>query len=147
MFKCIGLCWVLVVFLFRAGVDVRWYILYILYYYILYYTYYYYYILYIVHILLLYIIYYTLLFLLFFFPSSPSSSPLSLPNPTLLFFLLFFPPIFSSSPPPNLPSTSFKVYVSVFIVGYLYLLIPCLSFTGILTPHVLSEWMVEVCGN
>ena len=24
-------------------------------------------------------------------------------------------------------------------------LIPCLSFTGILTPHVLSEWMVEVC--
>ena len=48
MLKCIGLCWVLVVFLFRADVfDVRCYIVYYITIIILYY---------IIHILLLYII-------------------------------------------------------------------------------------------
>ena len=106
--------------------DIRCYIVYYILY-IIYYT--------IIHILLLYILLYILLYS---------------PFPSLLFFQYsssIFPsfnPFLSSSSP---FSHSFKVYVSVFIVGYLYLLPPnhLLSLPDNLTPHVLSEWMVEVC--
>ena len=108
----------------RLKVDVRCYI--VLHYYIIYY------ILLLLYILLLYyyiiILYYTLLFLFFrslFFCSQssflfPSSSSPIIPSSP-----------FSSSPIPNIPhpvissspSHSFILHVSVFIVGYLYLLI------------------------
>ena len=44
---------------------------------------------------------------------------------------------------PQFSSQSIILYVSVFIVGYLYLRL--ISQSDNLTPHVLSEWMVEVC--
>jgi hypothetical protein len=42
----------------------------------------------------------------------------------------------------------FDTYISSMFILLLFISflpnIPCLCFTGILTPHVLSEWMVEV---
>ena len=124
------------------------------YYYILYYyyTYTYYILLYIIHILLLYLILYSsplliysfpfpiLLFLIFFSPSLPIIP--FLPSPNHSFPLLFSFPIYLP-----LPFISFKVYVSAF--GYPYLYSSSIQsfqypFPTILTPHVLSEWMVEV---
>ena len=80
-----------------------------------------------------YILFYLILYLLFL---SPPLLPI---------------PIYHSSPShsfPSLPlSSSFKVYVSVFGYPYLYyLLIFPIILSQISTPHVLSEWMVEVCG-
>ena len=129
-----------------------------------------YYILYIIHILLYiihihiiyyYILYYTLPILLFFFLLSFSFFPIYLPllyssplpifssSPLLLFqyspshsYSNLSPLLFSSQ------SISFPIlilYVSVFIVGYLYLRLIILNPK--LTPHVLSEWMVEVCAG
>ena len=81
-------------------------------------------------ILLFLSLYYTLLFLLFF-SSFPS-----------LFFrslLLFYPFLVSLS----LPLLSFKVYVSGLPSPYLYS--PNIASHPNLTPHKLTEWMVEVC--
>ena len=83
------------------------------------------------------------------FPSPLLSHLLPHPNIPFLIFC-------SSSPIPNIPHPvissspsfiiiSFILHVSVFIVRYLYLLIPCLSFTGILTPHKLTEVNAEWC--
>ena len=138
-------------FMFRAGVTLG-VILYIIYY--------------IIHTHILYLtISYTILFLLFLshlssFPSNPflsssllfqSSLPFShllsfpLPLPILIFFPLHNIPIhsFLSSLPLlsylfSSSSLSFKVYVSVLRYPYLY-------SHPVFTPHVLSEWMVEVC--
>ena len=82
-----------------------------------------YYILYIIHILL-YIIIHILLYLILYYTLLPLLSDLSSYSP-LLFHLLFYssnhsPPNLSSSPLSNLPSTSFKVYVSAFGYPYLY---------------------------
>ena len=105
-------------------------IYYIIYYIIYYYTYtyilyYYYYIL-----LLLYLIMsYTILFLLFFLSFPLFSSSLPLP-------ILILPNI------PLIQSIRVGVYCWILISPHPH---PNLSFTGILTPHVLSEWMVEVC--
>ena len=111
-------------FVFRAGVDVRclcYYILYIIYYIIIY-----------------YILYYSLLFYPFLY------SP----------FLSFYP-LFSSLPYSPLFSSSSSLYSSVLLPILIYLSIQSIRvgiwislfiFHKNLTPHVLSEWMVEVCG-
>ena len=108
-----------ILFDIRAGVDV-WCILY---YYILYIYYY--------SIIILYIIYYILY-------SSPSFSSLPpFPSPIFYLSLLLF---FSSSfpPPPYLiQSIRVGIWIHLFIFNQ-YLI-------NNLTPHVLSEWMVEVC--
>ena len=135
-----------------CGIIIIYYIL--LYYYILYiYIYiYYYYILYITIIS-----YYTLslsFFLSFLFCSSftilliipPSSIPPFLSSLLLSFYSLSFsfPPLLLHPLSPSLSFSSllsFKVYVSAF--GYPYL---CSRLITILTPHKLTEWMVEVCG-
>ena len=92
-----------------------------------------------------FLLFYSFLSLLFY--PSPilfflfHSSLLPLPIPSQSSILLFLPI-------PNLPSPSSLPLLSLLFFSpfLLYLpLIPCLSFTGILTPHVLSEWMVEVC--
>ena len=155
--------------------DVRYYIvlyiilLYIIIYYILYYILYIHiYIIYYILLLLYYILYlilysslpliYLLSFSLlssFLFSSishsslisnlsllliSSSSLPFySFPTP-LPFLFRSIPPIIPSFP---IPILSFKVYVSAF--GYPYLCSFDLFSSNNLTPHVLSEWMVEVC--
>ena len=62
---------------------------------------------------------------------------------TCLYFPMFIYILFSSfdlfSLFPSPPISSFKVYVSGLTYGYLYSIL--IQF---LTPHVLSEWMVEV---
>jgi hypothetical protein len=135
-------------------------------YYILYYTIHI--ILYIIHILLLYtiIIYYTLLFfyslLLFLFCSSPI-----LPFPSsflissillshLIYLLLFFP----ISSPNHSRNTCRYLHILIYILSFQYphlihsILVGTYIYLFIffpikyLTPHVLSEWMVEVwCGD
>ena len=111
-----------------------------------------------------YILYYTLLFfcsssslsksiLLFSFSSSPNHSIrvgssiylfiLSLPisSPLLLFSyspLLIPPPLLSLS---NIHSIRVGTSISLFMFLH-----PNPSSKNNLTPHVLSEWMVEVCG-
>ena len=141
----------------------RCYIILLLYYYILYY-----YILYIIHIIL-----YIYLFI-FYSSLSSSSLFLSLPFPLSTSLPFLFPPQYSSfhsspqpstsqssdlySPSPPFPSIpillflpnppfppSFKVYVSGLTYGYLYSLQIFPISNPNLTPHVLSEWMVEVC--
>ena len=130
--KGIGLCFVLV-FVFRAGVDVRC---------LCYYT----------CITISYLILYsslllfsssfpnTILFLSspsqcsVLFPSSLPPLPSSHPQSDLyssLLFLLSHPPIL------NLPLPSFPPLHSPFP--------PDPFLIQLLTPHVLSEWMVEVC--
>ena len=78
-----------------------------------------------------------------FFYSFPSSSNqyLSVLTYTYLYSSsnLFFIPF--SSPLSSSPIPTFILYLSVLPYGYLCSLI----FQTILTPHVLSEWMVEVC--
>ena len=83
----------------------------------------------------------SLSFLLFRSISS-SSSPL-FPHPLLFFLLLQSQSIFCSVLPPLLLSlpNNFILYVSVLTYTYLYS-----RLIQLLTPHVLSEWMVEVCG-
>ena len=138
--------------MFRAGVTLG-----VIYYYIL---------LYIIHIhILLYIIFYLILY------SSYSSDLLLFPSVLFLSFpfsslpLLFSPFLPSLSrilllPSPNHSSlfcspsqsislfpSSFKVYVSAF--GYPYLYSSSIQsfqypFPNNLTPHKLTEWMVEV---
>ena len=89
---------------------------------------YYYYILYI-HILLYYYYYYY--YILYY---------------TLLIFCSISPPLFfCSSLPIHHLFISFKVYVSAFGYTYLYSIIPIFHISQLLTPHVLSWWMVEVC--
>ena len=159
-----GSCWVLVVFLFRAGVS-YWrkvyiiilyliHILYIIYYYIIH-----------IHILLLYIIsyillytyiiyyilYYTLLFFILFFPSPLLflfSSPLlflSFSPSSVLSFLIHSPSLPSSSslpsPSPNIPH---HLPHSKYTCRYLDTLIYIQSSqSNNLTPHVLSWWKVS----
>ena len=110
----------------RVGVDVWCYILYYILYYILLLYYY-------------YILYYTLSYtILFFCPSSSHSSdlPSVLSSSSLL-----------SSPPILLPSSLLLIYSShsFYTCRYLHILIYIPDSSTILTPHVLSEWMVEVC--
>ena len=134
-------------------------------YYIIYYTIIYYYIIiyyyYILYIIILYYYTYTytytimsyILYIYYTLPSSDLSS-FSLLFPSLLFlFPLPFPILSShsqSSSSPSLPllfhlilfqSLSFPEYLSAFGYPYLY----TLPSQNNLTPHVLSEWMVEVC--
>ena len=124
------------------------YTLYICYYYIIYYTY--------TTIILSYTILssISLLFpssvplpIYILFSSSPpllSSSVLySLPFLSLLSSVLSLTLLLLLSS--SSPISSFKVYVSVLTYGYLYSLQIFPTITN-LTPHVLSEWMVEVCG-
>ena len=140
-------------------VDVWSYIVYITI--IIYYTYTYAYI-----ILLLYIIIHMHIHILYSSNHSLNSDLGSLlPLSSQFSFLFSFPlfshtllPInilFSHSPSPPLLTISFIQYVSVFILGYLYLILYSSLFLPILsqssnphdsslTPHVLSEWMVEV---
>ena len=76
-----------------------------------------------------------------FFPILiPSSIPSSYPHPSFLLPLPF------SSSLPNHPTigSSHSKYTCRHLDILIY--IQSISFTGILTPHVLSEWMVEVCG-
>ena len=96
------------------------------------------------------IIYYTLQIL-----SSPHLSSILF----LFFFLpiLFFPLPFSSSllffslqsfyshPYPNI--SSIPSQYSFYTCRYLHILIYIPDSSSNLTPHVLSEWMVEVCGG
>jgi len=130
---------------------------------ILYYTIISYTLLYLIHY---YILYYTLLFCspllyLLFFCSIFFIPPLPLPNIhsilvgsyiylfILFSFILFFLSHLSQSPliyhlfhlPILFPI--FILYLSVLTYTYLY---SRLIFSN-LTPHVLSEWMVEVCGK
>ena len=113
------------------------------------------------------IIYYTILFPSIssshIFSSSPSdlSSLISFHSirvGTYIYLFIFSPSflslfpllIYHSLPHPNIQSFWFKVYVSVLTYTYLYsflflLIQSFLSSSNILTPHVLSEWMVEVC--
>ena len=88
--------------------------------------------------------------------SSPTIDParsIPIPNILLLFYLpphpnLLFPPHpnnliylqFSSSPTPH-----FILYLSVLTSTYLYSINIQSQYSKYLTPHVLSEWMVEVC--
>ena len=120
-------------------------------YYIIYYTIIYYTI--IIYIILLYIISYTILFycytILFFssllpFPLLPlqSSSDLSHPpipssSPNLSSLTSPFPSII-----PPLPSQ--PPILGILVGTYLCLFILQSHLQDILTPHVLSEWMVEV---
>ena len=128
---------------------------------ILYYTLYYYILLYYIillyytytYIIIIYLILYSsLLLFLFLFPfllssllfpsqsSDLSSFPSFLPNPQSIIYLPFIPnPKYPQSFPP--PFSSFILYVSAF--GSTYLYTP--PSNNNLTPHVLSEWMVEVC--
>ena len=121
------------------------YIILLLLYYMLYIIYYY-----TLHIYYYYIISYTILSsssdLLFHSPPLPQSIPSIFCSPLL--FCSFFYSLPSSFPLPSFPSsfllsfpTSFKVYVSAFTYTYLY----SIPIFQLLTPHVLSEWMVEVC--
>ena len=74
------------------------------------------------------ILYYTIISYYYILYSSFSSDLSSvLPIPSFLLNLFFL--IISSS---SLPSSSFKVYVSVFIVGYLYLLDVYVLFSSVL---------------
>ena len=158
--RCVGL--ISVVFWFRAGVMclTLGVILYII---IIYYI--------IIHILLYTIIYYTLLLLyIISYTILFSSSDLFLSFPTLLSLpfqsssdlflsssssplLLFLPfPIFLSSSvlfshsshssslsPLPIPGIPVGTYLCLFILQS--------HLQDILTPHVLSEWMVEVCAG
>ena len=124
---------------------------YILHYYIIYYTYiilYYYILLYIFYLILyssVLLLSPLLSYTLLLFCSSPSPPLLSytlLFLPFLLIPILFYPfqsSIFSSPIP--IFQYSFKVYVSGLTSTYLYSI--NISFQNNLTPHVLSEWMVE----
>jgi hypothetical protein len=87
-------------------------------------------ILYITIIILLYIILYIISYTILFFCS------ISLP---LLLFLFY------SIPPPSYSFYTCRylhtlIYISLSIIPFFPL------FKNNLTPHVLSEWMVEVCG-
>ena len=124
---------------------------------------YYYYIIYYTYITLYIILYYTLL--LFSPLSFPSFQCLLFwsifPLPSLLIYLLFSSILPSSqSIPPSfcsyllfrsisfssfpLPIITFTLYLSIVTYGYLCSIN---TFQDNLTPHVLSEWMVEVCGK
>ena len=106
-------------------ITIIYYILYIIYYIIILYYYY-------------IILYYTLL------PNPPLPSICSSSSSSLISSCSF---LFHSLPPsqsiylslPSLPI--FILYVSAFGYPYLYS-----RLIQLLTPHVLSEWMVEVCG-
>ena len=111
--------------------------------YIIYYT------LYIIHILLYYIILYS-------FPNlSPLIFPFLLPNhssfpfPSIFLFSLLSSYSQSISPICSSPLFSsipiFILYVSV--LGYPYLYYHPTISPKFLTPHKLTEWMVEVCGS
>jgi hypothetical protein len=67
-----------------------------------------------------------------------------IPHPPHLLFHLFLFPLFN--PPFRSCSSSplFSQY-SFYTCRYLHILIYILSLKNNLTPHVLSEWMVEVC--
>ena len=130
-----------VVFVFeRLGIDVRCLCL-CYYYYILYLIYY---------TIILYLILHSsyssdllsfLFFLLLFLPQILSPPPfLSSPIPPLLIFLTIqsFSPS-SSSPNILFPSQPF------YTCRVFHILIYIPSSSRLLTPHVLSEWMVEVC--
>ena len=122
--RCVGL--ISVVFWFRAGVVclTLGVILYII---IIYYI--------IIHILLYTIIYYTLLLLyIISYTILFSSSDLFLSFPILI------PSSSYSSSPSPLPSNTLLIQ-SIRVGIWISLFI----FHKNLTPHVLSEWMVEVC--
>ena len=147
-----GLSWCL-----TYGVIVIYYIIlyyyYIIYYILYYIIYYYYYILYILYLILysssLLIYFPPILFsfpsssyLPFLFYSSSSSQSFSSPSSShhpiqsirvgsSLCLFMFNPDLFLSS---------FILYLSVLTYTYLY----SSRFPKYLTPHVLSEWMVEV---
>jgi hypothetical protein len=80
---------------------------------------------------------------IFIFLSSQSSLPL-LPHPNLSSSSLLFPSltILFWSYPTFISHPIFILYLSVLTYTYLY----SNPNQNNLTPHVLSEWMVEVCG-
>ena len=103
------------------------------------------------------ILYYTLLLFPIFLPFSSSfpfsSIPLLLSSQSITFLfpilyytlpLLYLLP-FSSSPLSSIPNPSpLPHLISFYTCRYLHILIYILSLKDNLTPHVLSEWMVEV---
>jgi hypothetical protein len=114
----------------------------------------------IIHILLYYILSYTILFSYQFLSSSSSPShtdlssflfytPLFLPNPLILSFILYlsvltYTYLYSINLLPISNNNSDPAQIiggmSRVVDGYWYLVL-----VYVLTPHVLSEWMVEVC--
>jgi hypothetical protein len=124
---CFELMWC--VFVFRVGVDVRCYILFIIYYTIIILYYYILHIYYIIILLYYYIIYYTLLFLWSILPNHPSFPPLLIPSS----FILIFLPFLSSS-----PSQSF------YTCRYLYILTYILP-SFILPNHLISSKSHPAC--
>ena len=152
MRKCIGLGFERLSFVLMLTLGV---ILYIIYYTIILYIYIYYYILYIIYyiiyyILYYYILYYYILYYLILYSSIFYSSHLPfLFRSSLLFLsslLLFYslPPL----PHPLLSPPLLSSVHSIRVGTYIYLFILYSSFLiQLLTPHVLSEWMVEVCAG
>ena len=127
--------------------------------------------LYIIILLYYYILYYIIIYYILYSPHPFSSLPLPLFSSPLPIYLPFqsydlssilpslssqsiSPPLllFSSSPSsPSLPFVLFLSQILSFIlylsrVSYSYLYSIRISSPKYLTPHVLSEWMVEVCG-
>ena len=96
-----------------------------------------------------YILYSSLILIYLPSPLIFSSLLSSLPNPLLLTFLLFrspfLPDLFSSSQS-FLPS-SVPHPISFYTCRYFDTLIYIQSISNILTPHKLTEWMVEVCAG
>ena len=127
---------------------------YILYIHILYYILYYtiilllLYIIYCTYILLLYILSYTILFAslplflsshIFFRSIFSSSLPLlfHLPSPIPISSIIPFPIFYTSLPDPKAVDTCRHLDILIYVP----------SVSDNLTPHVLSEWMVEVCAG
>ena len=122
---------------------------YILYYYILLYIIiYYYYILLYYYILYIYIYYYVLYIilyytLLFLFPSLPFLLPLLSAQSIFQSSISLFLPL----PFPSSSSSSDSFYTCRHLDPLIYtILFPPFPSSN-LTPHVLSEWMVEVCAG
>jgi hypothetical protein len=135
----------------------------LLYYYILYIILYYY-----IHYYILYPILYSSPHLL---PFLISSSPPILPLPSLPLLFCSLPSLsiilpsqyskytcrylhiliyiirYSKTIFCSLPSLLFPTILYLSVLTYTYLYSPNLHTSTILTPHVLSEWMVEVCGK
>ena len=141
---CSGLCFVLVL---TCGVyvscwfDVR---CYIIYYIIIYYTIIlYYYILYIIYYILYIYLFILFLWSIFFYSSLPISTiPLPFPSPLQSSSDLFlsFPTLLFLSIP-NIQSIRVGIWISLFILS-------SNNLPKVLTPHKLTEWMVEVwCGD
>ena len=135
---------------FRVGVDVRCYIVYYYYYILLLYIIYYiillYYILYIHIYIIYYILYYIIHYILYYtLPSLPFPS-LFFPLSSSLISSSSFSSLLLFHPLPSSHLFLLQSSHSFYTCRYLHILIyiPDSSKNN-LTPHVLSEWMVEVC--